>query len=229
MRRAAALVAAAAVLLSGCGVSMQAEPAPIPSGVLPAAEPLAPAVVAASPSATPTGSEPPAALPSETPAATIEPPDSVPGSGSLLLWFVAEGRLTPVESALPAGTGLEYVMQALVVGPTPLEAERGLRTIASDPPTGRPLAKVVGPLLPELSSSPALPLTVELSPDFPSLPPSEQLLLLGQVVLSLTGAGAPSVIFVDESGTPLAVPLPGGRLLDGPVRASDFALLVRRP
>jgi len=210
---------------------MQAEPAPIPSGVLPAAEPLTPADVAVSPSpsGTPTVAEPPSARPSATPLATIEPPDSVPGGGSLLLWFVEEGRLTPVESALPAGTGLDYVMQALVVGPTPLEAERGLRTIASDPPTGRPLAKVVGPLLPEATTSLTLPLTVELSPDFPSLPPSEQLLLLGQVVLSLTGAGAPSVIFVDESGTPLAVPLPGGRLLDGPVRASDFALLVRRP
>ncbi len=54
------------------------------------------------------------------------------------------------------------------------------------------------------------------------------MLLLGQVVLSLTGAGQSSVSFVDESGAPLAVPLPDGRLLDMPATARDYAGLIVR-
>ena len=70
---------------------------------------------------------------------------------------------------------------------------------------------------------------MQLSQDFTALPATEQVLLLGQVVLSLTGAGASAVAFVDESGAPLAVPLPDGRLLDTPARARDYGPLIYRP
>ena len=52
------------------------------------------------------------------------------------------------------------------------------------------------------------------------------MLLLGQLVLSLTGAGYASVTFVDEAGALAAVPLPGGRLLDRPAVARDYAGLI---
>ncbi len=71
--------------------------------------------------------------------------------------------------------------------------------------------------------------TVRLNPAFSALPPSEQVLLLGQVVLSLAGAGEESVAFVDDSGSPVAVPLPDGRLLDTPATARDYASLIVRP
>ncbi len=72
-------------------------------------------------------------------------------------------------------------------------------------------------------------MTVALSPAFSALPPAEQVLLLGQVVLSLTGAGASFVSFVDEAGSPVAVPLPDGRLLDTPATARDYGTLIIRP
>jgi hypothetical protein len=71
--------------------------------------------------------------------------------------------------------------------------------------------------------------TVRLSSAFTALPPTEQVLLLGQVVLSLTGAGQNSVAFADEAGTPVAVPLPDGRLLDVPATARDYNSLIIRP
>ena len=55
----------------------------------------------------------------------------------------------------------------------------------------------------------------------------EQVLLLGQVVLSLSSAGFATVSVVDAAGAPLAVPLPDGRLRDRPATALDYASLIR--
>lgn len=217
--RRLASVAIAGALLTGCGISLDAQPAAIPPDVLP------------SPVAMPSGAPTPAAPSESGPTATAaasEPPidDDV---ASLRLWFVQEDGLTAVESSLPVGSNPEYVMQALVVGPTAIEVAQGLRTIASDPLTGQPLAVIVSPAQPTTDAQGVAPITVQLSPDFTALPPTEQVLLLGQVVLSLTGAGESSVAFVDVSGAPLAVPLPDGRLLDAPARARDYGPLIFRP
>ena len=75
----------------------------------------------------------------------------------------------------------------------------------------------------------ATAVSVRLSPAFSALPSTEQVLLLGQVVLSLTGAGEGSVAFTDDSGTLVGVPLPGGRLLDVPATARDYNELIIRP
>ena len=80
-----------------------------------------------------------------------------------------------------------------------------------------------------MPSETAASVTVTLDSAFSALPPSEQVLLLGQVVLSLAGAGEQSIAFVDDSGSPVAVPLPDGRLLDTPATARDYAGLIIRP
>lgn len=205
-----AAVAGALILLAGCGVPLQSAAQPIPPDVLPSAVPVAPS---AQPSA------------SVTPAA----PDG-DDAPRLRLWFVQNEGLTAVESNLPLDTNPEFVMQALVVGPTVEQGADGLRTIAADPLSGQPLAYLV----PEDPSSMALPaddsvVTLQLSTDFTALPPSEQVLLLGQLVLSLTGAGASAVTFIDSAGATLAVPLPDGRVLDAPARARDYGPLIYRP
>lgn len=205
-----AAVAGALVLLAGCGVPLQSAAQPIPPDVLPSAIPVAPS---AQPS------------PSVTPPVPDE--DDAP---RLRLWFVENEGLTAVESSLPLDTNPEFVMQALVVGPTGEQSADGLRTIAADPLSGQPLAYLV----PEDPSSMALPaddsvITLQLSTDFTALPPSEQVLLLGQLVLSLTGAGASAVTFIDAAGATLAVPLPDGRVLDAPARARDYGPLIYRP
>jgi hypothetical protein len=71
--------------------------------------------------------------------------------------------------------------------------------------------------------------TVRAGTAFTALPPSEQVLLLGQVVLTLTGSmGTLEVLVVNEEGEPLAIPLPDGRLLDGPATSGDYRALVLR-
>lgn len=216
-------LATVTVLMSACGVSLQSSAEPIPPDVLPD-----PVVVSPTPTPSPSVTSP--SSPSAEPTATDPAEDVV----KLRLWLVQDSGLVAVESSLPVGTNPDYVMQALAVGPTSVQAAQGLRTIASDPLTGQPLA-VIAAVSPEATAGTEFDpvaddaIAVELNPAFSALPPNEQVLLLGQVVLSLTGAGESAVVFVDQSGARLAVPLPDGRLLDTPARASDYGSLIYRP
>jgi hypothetical protein len=208
----------AALLLGACGVPLQSQPQPLPADVIPAPLPT----VAPSPS------------PTQTPSSTASPS---PTPSLLRLWFVREDGLVSVDSTIPTGSAPSTVLDALATGPAPDQLESGLRTIAVDPLTGLPLVTVppVAPTPPPVTDPPptVVPLpqvvTVQLSSAFSVLPPTEQVLLLGQVVLSLTGDGAESVSFTDEAGTTLAVPLPDGRLLDVPARARDYTSLIVQP
>lgn len=194
--RHVALVAVVVIALAGCGVRLDAAPQSIPAGAIPSAS--ASATEAPSPSANP--------------------------ARAVRVWFAREDGLVPVvtdlrrEPAVPPAD----VVAALAAGPSPEQAEEGLRTLVVDPLTDVPLVSVPteGPV------TDAGSVVVTLAPAAGALPPGEQVLLLGQIVLSLTGAGYSSVTFVDEAGAPAAVPLPGGRLLDRPAVARDYAGLI---
>ncbi|MDO8308835.1 MAG: hypothetical protein Q7V58_10820 [Actinomycetota bacterium] len=220
--RLAAPLLACALLAGGCGVPLDGSANPVPANLLPPSQPAA----TADPSPSPT--------PDPGATAVTESPQS-----RLRLWFVQEDGLAAVESALPVGSPAEAVMAALALGPAPDQSEEGLRTIATDPLTGEPLVAVVpseaesdSPLTGPVASAVPIddpPVVVRLSPAFSALPSTEQVLLLGQVVLSLTGAGEGSVAFTDDSGTSVGVPLPDGRLLDVPATARDYNALIVRP
>lgn len=214
------IAAAVAVLVaSGCGVQLQSEAVPVPERVIPS--PLRIPV--------PEATQPPVAT------------TTAPLTSTLRLWFVQEDGLAAAESPLPTGTPPDLVLQALVAGPSAAQAVDGLRTLAADPLTGVPFISVdEGPADPDPSAIPSASASagatpaadfesLRLSSAFSALPPGEQVLLLGQVVLSLTGAGSRAVVFTDEAGATLAVPLPDGRLLDGPATARDYAGLIVRP
>jgi len=223
---------ALAAALAGCGVSLQDSAEPLPSNAPPA------------PLRIPTPAPPPS--PSISPSAERSA-SAEPAVSRLRLWFVQDDGLAAVESSLPVGSAADLVLQSLAIGPTASEAEQGLRTVARDPLTGQALVIVsatqpsastasLGTVASPATEPPQVPLseaaasvTVTLDPAFSVLPPSEQVLLLGQVVLSLAGAGETSVAFVDDSGGLVAVPLPDGRLLDIPATARDYASLIVRP
>lgn len=220
--------------LTACGVSLQSSAEPLPADVIPAPLPV--------PSQAPTPSSTPS--PSLTPEASASPAPTV---SRLRLWFVQEDGLAAVESTLPVGSAPDLVTQSLAIGPTPEQAAEGLRTVARDPLTGLALMSVAASLPTPTATAPEVPtpaateppvfepttapgsVTVILSSAFSALPPVEQVLLLGQVVLSLTGSGQTSVVFTDEVGSPVAVPLPDGRLLDMPATARDYSSLIVRP
>ena len=234
--RAARALAIAVIVMSAltaCGVSLQSSAEPLPENAIPAPLPIpSPPVPDASPS------------PSASPEASAS---AEPTLSRLRLWFVQEDGLAAAESTLPVGSDPDLVLQSLAIGPTPEQSAEGLRTVARDPLTGLPLVSVaLGPPTPS-ATEPAVPttpatgapvftpspvpgsVTVVLGSAFSALPPAEQVLLLGQVVLSLTGSGEASVSFTDEAGSPVAVPLPDGRLLDLPATARDYSSLIVRP
>jgi hypothetical protein len=138
------------------------------------------------------------------------------------LWFVRDDRLVPVPSSPDSLTAGGLVAQ-LAAGP-PLGSPAAMRSLVGDPAHGGALLQVAPD---QADSDPSGQVTVAVTDAFGALPADEQVLLLGQVVMTLGSAGASSVLVTDPAGVPLAVPLPDGRLLDGPATAADYAALAR--
>lgn len=196
MIRRICMAALATLMLTSCGVRLDAEPQPIPSGAIPTVS-----------------------VPTSAPA-----PPTVPSAGRVRVWFVQEDGLVPVVTDLSREPIVAPgdVVAALAAGPPPEQADEGVRSLVVDPITDAPLASVSA----DAPVTEAGSVVVVLAPAASALPSGEQVLLLGQLVLSLTGAGYASVTFVDEAGALAAVPLPGGRLLDRPAVARDYAGLI---
>lgn len=191
-----ALATITALLLAACGVPAEPKAQPLPSGIS-----------LPSPSPTPTPTPSPSPSPSEL-------------SQVVDLWFVRDDGLAVVEREVPVSLTPENVIEQLAILPV-ISAD--LRTVVLDPVTGDLMVN-------EFTATPEIPnvadVTVSVTGAFGVLPPTEQVLLLGQVVLSMAGSGWESVAFVDPQGTPLAVPLPDGRVIDRPATAGDYARLI---
>lgn len=212
LRLATSVAAALGLLLAGCGVPLQDTAQPLPPEVIP----------------------PPIVVPSETPSPSASPAPTASPSPSLSpdvevvdFYFIREDGLVGLPSELPSDGVIvvtpQVVLERLAAGPPP---ETGLRSVVVDPLTGTALVEVFVPTSPNLSL-PTADVTIAVADAFASLPSAEQVLLLGQVVLSLSSAGYATVSVVDGAGSPLAVPLPDGRLLDRPATALDYASLIR--
>ncbi len=160
-------------------------------------------------------------LPTPTPSPSpTETSTTQPAPATARLWFVQEEGIVPVTAPVE-GTEPQQLLDALAAGP-PADTEN-LRTVVVDPLTGEAFVSATDTNPPQVGI-----VTVQASPAFTALPPTEQILLLGQVVLTLTGVRTTDgVLVVNEQGEALAVPLPDGRLLDGPATAADYRSLVR--
>ena len=193
--------AAVCLALVSCGVPTQDVAQPLASGV------IAPPAL-------------PAATPSPVPSQTTQPSPNVTAE-QVKLWFVGGAGLVPVLTPVLPIVDAKAVVAGLVAGPPENEQ---LRTVVVDPLTGLPLISVFLDE-PAETNNPG-DVNIALSPEFASLPPNEQVLVLGQVVLSIAGGGLGSVSFVDQTGSPVAVPLPDGRLLDRPSTVADYSSLI---
>jgi hypothetical protein len=152
---------------------------------------------------------------------TNSPEPTQPVSLLVDLWFAGDTGLVPVPTEVIPPDSEQAIIAGLVAGPPENEQ---LRTVVVDPLTGNPLVSVFEsePVVVE----PGAAVFIALSPEFAALPPNEQVLVLGQVVVSISGAGLGAVEFVDSTGSPVAVPLPDGRLLDRPATTSDYISLA---
>lgn len=136
---------------------------------------------------------------------------------TMLVYFVNGRVLTPVKEIV-VDRSANGIMSVLAAGPPPDRAAE-LRTLLLDPLTGAPMLAVA-------AISPAGLVTFSSTPAFTQLPATDQVLLLGQIALSLEEIGSTSISVTDSAGAPLALPLPDGRALIGPATAADYRSLV---
>lgn len=135
-------------------------------------------------------------------------------------WFVRDDGLVPIRETTATPVLAADLLGRLAAGPPTTTV--GLRSLVTDPAGGPPLVTAVA----DEQVREGEQVTVVLSASFAAVPASEQPLLLGQVVLTLTGAGASSVLVTDEQGAPVSVPAADGKLISGAVSGANYAALV---
>jgi spore germination protein GerM len=127
-----------------------------------------------------------------------------------IVWFVHGETLVPVRHEVEAPLSVDSITIDLLTGPNVDEADRGLRSALPDP------AVVVG-----ASASRGLA-TVELTESFTELSPEDQLLAVGQFVLTLTEVPGVGSVRFELAGERVAVPLPTGESTDSPAFREQF-------
>jgi spore germination protein GerM len=154
----------------------------------------------------------------ETPAG-LRPPEAggapaVDERELIDLWFVRGDRLALVRRRVIAPVTAPVAIDALLAGPTDAEREQSLRSAIVDPEAVLDIALARGQA------------TVSLSPEFSVIPASDQVLAIGQLVLTLTDQrGIGRLRFVVD-GASVTVPLPNGRSREGLVSREDYLSLV---
>lgn len=156
-------------------------------------------------------------LPSGALSATLAPPSPSPLGRTMTIYFVSGRSLAPVKEIV-VDRSANGIMAVIAAGPPPERAAE-MRTLLLDPLTGAPMLAVTG-------ISPTGQVTFVSSPAFAQLPANDQVLLLGQVALSMEELGMSSIAVTDPAGAPLSLPLPDGRALIGPATANDYRSLV---
>ncbi len=182
--RALAGVIAAALVLVGCGVPLQDEPAPIePQSI-------------------------PSRLQSRTPTAT----PSV-AMTTVQVNFVRKNRLVSLEREVSGADILPEVIQALKAGPTETEQGDG---ITSALPPGITLTVAV-----RQGTSVGL----ELSGETGGRSATENVLAVGQIVLSVTALQSVDEVTFWRDGAPVEALLADGALTTKPLTAADYEAL----
>lgn len=128
---------------------------------------------------------------------------------------VRDNRLVHVARELDGQANAPVaVVEITIVGPTPAELRSGLWSAV-------PIATTLASL--DLRDEVA---TIDLSPEFASIGGVDELLAIGQLVLSLTALPNVDAVTFKISGTQVSVPLPDGALVARPVTADDYSSLL---
>lgn len=154
-------------------------------------------------------------------------PDNVPTTGDssattdvvvrteeITAWFVRDGLLVELARQVPAPPDAATVVGVVADGVSQAESDRGYRSALPDP------AMVDG------AESARGTATVSLSSAFVDVPTGDQVLALGQLVLSITELRGVGRVRFQIDGEPVAVPLPDGTSTDDAVTRDDFAALL---
>jgi spore germination protein GerM len=144
---------------------------------------------------------------------------TTPGLGqvSVVVHFVRDDRLVRLVRELPSGPvqdRLTATVAALVTGPTDRERAAG---ISSALPTGLQLTVVA------LEGDRAV---IELSGETDGSSAAENVLAVGQIVLSTTAVPTVREVTFERDGLPVDALLADGSLTNRPLTAADYAVLA---
>jgi spore germination protein GerM len=154
---------------------------------------------------------------SETSTAPEVPSTVPPPQAAALVYLIrGDGIIGRARLVTQEPTAADMI-EALIEGPTPTEAARGLRSgLAVSVPIVVDVA---------LDSGSA---TVSLSGELESLPGDEQILIIGQIALTLAALEPSMTVRFIREGLPLSVVTPSGESVNRPVTRADFAPLLSR-
>ncbi|MEV0799153.1 GerMN domain-containing protein [Kribbella sp. NPDC050281] len=189
--KAIAVAVAAALVLVGCGVPVQEDPAPIDPGAIP--------------SRLRTSSRP-----------TTGPAPATSGQATIQVNFVRRDRLVALNREAPSTTSTELmnaVLQGLQDGPTATERAGGL-TSALQPGLTLSVIHVQ-----------ARSVVLELSGETGGRSAAENVLAVGQIVLSVTALPAVDEVTFSHNGVPVEALLADGALTTKPLTAKDYEAL----
>ena len=141
-------------------------------------------------------------------------PDTSADQEPVDVWFVREDRLASARHRIDPPVTPERVLAELLTGPTEAEQDRSLRSAVPDAAVVTSVSVAGGVA------------TVGLAPEFSDIPASDQVLAVGQLVLTLTDQrGIGRVRFVVDDAQ-IAVPLPSGESSDQSVSRDDYVSLA---
>ena len=168
---------------------------------------------------------------STIPPTTIEPTTSTTlvetattiATDDVTIYFISGGQLKGYPRSLAKPATTNSVLFALQDGPPPGDVGGGIRSAV--PKREQALIKST-----EDNSGVA---TIELPPGFfQQTPPEDQLLAIGQIVLTVTEVGGIGQVLFTQAGAQLSVPRgPGGGLSNGtdPLSRRDYVDLLNPP
>lgn len=144
---------------------------------------------------------------------TVAPTTTVVAGSAVILYYVIESGLRAVPVSVEPVPDLLGIMDLL----------------AQDPPESTSARTVLRPG--EVVSIEQDPENdgrriVDVDPALVQLPGSEQVLAVGQIVLTLTDRPGIRSITFTSNGEPLSVPRADGSIIDGPARRVDFIDLI---
>jgi spore germination protein GerM len=131
----------------------------------------------------------------------------------LQVWFVRDNRLVPATHQVEAPLTAAKAVADLVLGPTDSESA-SLRSAIPDPQVIVEATVLDGTA------------TVVLAEAFNQIPTADQVLAIGQLVLTLTSLSGIDQVQFRLGQTDVAVPLPDGTTSVFPVGADDFTDLI---
>jgi hypothetical protein len=183
--RALAAVVAVGLVLVGCGVPLQSEPAPIESE----------------------------AIPSRLQSPGVPTPGASATRTTVQVDFVRNGRLVGIAREVSGAELLAGVIHALAAGPTAAEQADGI-TSALPPGLTLTVAAVQGTMV-----------GLELSGETDSRSATENVLAVGQIVLSVTALQTVDEVTFWRDGAPVEALLADGALTTKPLTAADYQAL----